>query len=269
MRLEISSSPVRAVIATWPEMSVPALVMNCLAPSITQLVVVERRARLDVAGVRAGLGLGQPERAELAPGAQVGQQSRLLLVGAEEVDRLRAERGVGAHRDRDRASRRASAPRRRSRTAACCRPPPPTSSGNGMPIQPELAHLCRPARTGSDFVRSSSSATGATSPTAKSRTVRWSSCVSSSRSNSMLVDYTERSFEIRMITSNSYIGEPLRHDPRCASATTAASDEVVLDAARVFAEQRLRPDVGAGADRGDGPRLRRPLPLLRRARSSC
>ena len=66
-------------------------------------VGVERRARLDVAGVGAGVGLGQPERAELAPGAQVGQQPRLLLVVAEEVDRLRAERGVGAHRDRDRA----------------------------------------------------------------------------------------------------------------------------------------------------------------------
>ncbi len=37
--LEISFSPfcwpVTAVIATTPEMSVPALVMNCLAPSIT------------------------------------------------------------------------------------------------------------------------------------------------------------------------------------------------------------------------------------------
>ncbi len=35
-RLEISSSPVRAVIVTKPEMSVPLLVMNCLAPLITQ-----------------------------------------------------------------------------------------------------------------------------------------------------------------------------------------------------------------------------------------
>ena len=33
---EISSSPVRAVIVTRPEMSVPALVMNCLAPLTTQ-----------------------------------------------------------------------------------------------------------------------------------------------------------------------------------------------------------------------------------------
>ena len=35
MMLEISSSPVRAVMATCPEMSVPALVMNCLAPLTT------------------------------------------------------------------------------------------------------------------------------------------------------------------------------------------------------------------------------------------
>ncbi len=34
--LEISSSPVRAVIVTSPEMSVPALVMNCLAPLTVQ-----------------------------------------------------------------------------------------------------------------------------------------------------------------------------------------------------------------------------------------
>ena len=33
---EISFSPVRAVIVTKPEMSVPELVMNCLAPLITQ-----------------------------------------------------------------------------------------------------------------------------------------------------------------------------------------------------------------------------------------
>ena len=34
--LETSSSPVLAVMVTRPEMSVPALVMNCLAPSIVQ-----------------------------------------------------------------------------------------------------------------------------------------------------------------------------------------------------------------------------------------
>ena len=34
-RFEISSSPVRAVIVTKPEMSVPLLVMNCFAPLMT------------------------------------------------------------------------------------------------------------------------------------------------------------------------------------------------------------------------------------------
>jgi hypothetical protein len=65
------------------------------------LAAVEARAGLDVAGVGAGLGLGQAERAELAAGAQVGEVPGLLLLAAEQVDRLGAERGVRAHRDRD------------------------------------------------------------------------------------------------------------------------------------------------------------------------
>ena len=66
------------------------------------VAVVAARAGADVAGVRARLGLGQPERAELAPRGQVGHPLLLLLLGAEQVDRLRAERGVRAHRDRHR-----------------------------------------------------------------------------------------------------------------------------------------------------------------------
>ena len=66
------------------------------------LAVLEPRARADVAGVRARLRLGQPERAELAPRGQLRQPVALLLLGAEQVDRLRAERGVRAHRDRHR-----------------------------------------------------------------------------------------------------------------------------------------------------------------------
>ena len=87
---------------TTPEMSVPALVMNCLAPSITHSPSSQARARARVAGVRAGLGLGQPERAEPLARAQPRQPLALLLLGAEQVDRLRAERGVRAQRDRHR-----------------------------------------------------------------------------------------------------------------------------------------------------------------------
>ena len=54
-----------AVIVTQPEMSVPELVMNCLAPFDHPLAAVERGAGVGVAGVGAGLGLGQAERGEL------------------------------------------------------------------------------------------------------------------------------------------------------------------------------------------------------------
>ena len=60
------------------------------------------RARLDVVGVRARLGLGQREAGELAPGGEVGQEALLLLVGAEHVDALEADRLVDAEHDRQR-----------------------------------------------------------------------------------------------------------------------------------------------------------------------
>ena len=87
---------------TIPEMSVPALVMNCLAPFDHPLAVLEARARARVAGVRARLGLGQPERAEPLARAQLRQPLALLLLAAEQVDRLGPERGVRAERDRHR-----------------------------------------------------------------------------------------------------------------------------------------------------------------------
>ena len=87
---------------TMPEMSVPALVMNCLAPSIDPFAAVEPRPGVDVAGVGARLRLGQAERAELPPARRLRQPLALLLLAAEQVDRLGAQRGVGAERDRDR-----------------------------------------------------------------------------------------------------------------------------------------------------------------------
>ena len=65
------------------------------------LAVVELRPGTRVAGVRAGLGLGQAERAEHLAGAQPRQPLVLLGFGAVEVDRLGAERRVRAERDRD------------------------------------------------------------------------------------------------------------------------------------------------------------------------
>ena len=101
MRFEISPSPVRAVIATWPEMSVPAFVMNCLAPSMTHSPSSRRARVFDVAGVLPASGSVRPNAPSLRPAQRSGRQRCLLLVGAEQVDRLRAERRVRAHRDRD------------------------------------------------------------------------------------------------------------------------------------------------------------------------
>ena len=72
IRFEISPSPVRAVIATMAG-DVGARVGDELLGAVDHpLAVVQRGARADVAGVRAGLGLGQAEGAELL----AGQQSR-------------------------------------------------------------------------------------------------------------------------------------------------------------------------------------------------
>ena len=73
-----------------------------LAVQHPRAVGLEHRARLDVVGVGAGLGLGQREAGELAAGGEVGQEALLLLVGAEQVDALEADRLVDAHHDRER-----------------------------------------------------------------------------------------------------------------------------------------------------------------------
>ena len=74
--------------------------MNCLAPLITQSPSSSFARGPRVAGVRAGLGLGQAERAELLAAAEQRQPLLLLLVGAERVDRPGGERRVGGDRDR-------------------------------------------------------------------------------------------------------------------------------------------------------------------------
>ena len=58
----ICLSPVSAVIVTRPEMSVPAFVMNCLAPSMTQSSP-SRRARVFV------FAASEPPSASVSPNA--------------------------------------------------------------------------------------------------------------------------------------------------------------------------------------------------------
>ena len=68
------SPPVTAVIVTQPEMSVPELVMNCLAPSITHSPS-SSFARSGVARVGARLGLGEAEGGEALAAHSVGIHS--------------------------------------------------------------------------------------------------------------------------------------------------------------------------------------------------
>ncbi len=79
----------------------PALVMNCFAPSMTHSPSFRRGPRAGVPRVRAGVGLRQAEGSQPFARAQLRHPLALLLLGAEQVDRLRAQRGVGAQRDRD------------------------------------------------------------------------------------------------------------------------------------------------------------------------
>ena len=60
------------------------------------------RAAFDVVGVRAGVRLGEREPGQLAPGGEVGEEALLLLLGAEQVDALEADRLVDAEDDRQR-----------------------------------------------------------------------------------------------------------------------------------------------------------------------
>ena len=63
--------------------------------------VPQLRCRAGGAGVRARVRLGEPERGQPAAGGEVREPPFLLLLGAEEVDRHRPERGVGGDGDRD------------------------------------------------------------------------------------------------------------------------------------------------------------------------
>ena len=91
---ETSPSPVRAVIVTQEVMSVPAFVMKIFEPSITHSPS-RSSARVCVAPASdPAPGSVSPKAASFRPDARSGSHSLLLLLGAEEEDRHRAERRV-------------------------------------------------------------------------------------------------------------------------------------------------------------------------------
>ena len=112
------------------------------------LAVLQARARAHVAGVRARLGLGQAEGAELARRRTAAAATRASAPRAEQVDRLGAQRGVRAQRDRHRrVDPRELLDRERvgERVAAAAA----VLLGEGDPHQVELAELGARSRTGS------------------------------------------------------------------------------------------------------------------------
>ena len=157
--------------------------------------VVAGRRRARRAGVGARLGLGEAERGEPLAAGERGDPALLLLVGAEQVDRHRAERGVRGERDRDRrvdARELLDRDRVGERVAARAA----ELLGERDAHQPELGHL------GDELVRepasrSSSSATGATRSTANARTVSRKSSCSGERSKSTRGDRTRRASRAR------------------------------------------------------------------------
>ena len=88
-----------AVITTIPEMSVPALVMNCLAPSITHSPSSSLARVLVLPASEPASGSVSPNAPSFLPAHSSRHPLLLLLLGAEQVDRLGAQRGVGAQRD--------------------------------------------------------------------------------------------------------------------------------------------------------------------------
>ena len=99
---EISPSPVTAVIVTHDGDVGAGVRDEDLRAVDDPLAVLESRGRARRAGVGAGVRLGQPERGELRPDARSGSHCPLLLLGAEVVDRQRAEGVVRGDGDRDR-----------------------------------------------------------------------------------------------------------------------------------------------------------------------
>ena len=88
-----------AVIVTQPVMSVPELVMNCFAPLITHSPSSSRAVVRVLPASDPASGSVRPKAASRFPAVSSRKPVALLLVGAPEVDRHRAQRGVRGDRD--------------------------------------------------------------------------------------------------------------------------------------------------------------------------
>ena len=130
---------VRASSVTPNDMSVPALEMNVLRPLISQPPSRRSARGADAAGVGAGVGLGEPERAERASLGERSQPALALRVVAEQVAAAatRSSRAPATPPPPTGRPGRAAPSRRRSRPSTCrCRPTPRGSACRAGPSAP-------------------------------------------------------------------------------------------------------------------------------------
>jgi len=167
---EISrSAPVTAVITTIPEISVPALVMNCLEPLITHSPSSSTARVCVLPASDPASGSVSPNAPSCSPEHSLGSQSRFC---SSEPNRYTgwvpsevwAQTVIATDESTRASSSTASA------YASESPPPPPYSCGNGIPIRSSSPRR-RTISYGNALERSSSSATGAISWVAKSLTV--------------------------------------------------------------------------------------------------
>ena len=151
-----ASRPVTAVTVTRPVMSVPELVMKHLVPLITHSPVASSSARRGAGAARVGAAvrLGQPERAEHLARAQPRQPLALLLLGAEPVDRHRAERDARLQGDRHRGVDPGQLLQREARARSSRRPCRRTPRGTAARTGPSGPSRAR-SRTGTRRARRS------------------------------------------------------------------------------------------------------------------
>ena len=136
-----------------------ALVMKFFVPFSTQPVAVLGGARALRLRVRAGLGLGQREAADLPARRQVRQPAGALGVAAVVKDRRAHQRALHRHRDRRRRAARARSPPARPRTTRASMPAPPQRSGTMTPSSPSSPSREKMSR-GNLWLRSISAARG-------------------------------------------------------------------------------------------------------------
>ena len=139
----------RPIQAAWP-----AFVMNIFEPLRTYSSPLAHRRRLDARDVGAGVRLGERERAEERLLEQRRQPLPLLLLGAGEQHRQRAE-DVGDDRRRRSRSSPSRAPRRsarrRSRRGRDRRAPPGCAGSSARPRAPSRSR--RPDASGARRTR--------------------------------------------------------------------------------------------------------------------